>query len=243
MTQGELEARTLQGERAQATAPRDVSSQLRLTAQAEADAWQQSADAQTRNDQAEAANAKMLADIIAASRQQLESEAARYEEWSATTLGARETAGKAKSELERRGLSRQPAEQRQAEPEGEPQTTAEWWQQFEADLAGVDRAIEREHQAAIAAGKPWPPERKPQLQPGPAQEVSPESSMEPENQAARLDRLLGEAREAAQRVVAERDAEEARAEYAVRVEREAQAQYEAQAVLQVEGPDEAEIEL
>jgi len=35
----------------------------------------------------------------------------------------------------------------------------EWRRQLEADIAAVDRAIEREHQAAIAAGKPWPPER------------------------------------------------------------------------------------
>jgi hypothetical protein len=38
MTHGELEARTLEAERAQASAPPDVSRQLRLTAQAEADA-------------------------------------------------------------------------------------------------------------------------------------------------------------------------------------------------------------
>ena len=35
----------------------------------------------------------------------------------------------------------------------------EWWRQLGADLAAADRAIEREHQAAIAASKPWPPQR------------------------------------------------------------------------------------
>jgi hypothetical protein len=40
MSRAELEARVLQGERAQATAPPDVSERLRVTAQAEADAWQ-----------------------------------------------------------------------------------------------------------------------------------------------------------------------------------------------------------
>ena len=40
-----------------------------------------------------------------------------------------------------------------------PQTLTEWWRQFETDLAAVDRAIEREQQAAIAAGQPWPPQR------------------------------------------------------------------------------------
>ena len=82
MTHGELEARTLEAERAQASAPPDVSRQLRLTAQAEADAWQQSADAATRHDHAEAANAKTLAGQLAAERQHLEAADARYEQWS-----------------------------------------------------------------------------------------------------------------------------------------------------------------
>jgi hypothetical protein len=46
LDRGELEARMLAGERAQASAPPDVSATLRLTAQAEANALQQSADAQ-----------------------------------------------------------------------------------------------------------------------------------------------------------------------------------------------------
>ena len=44
----------------------------------------------------------------------------------------------------------------------------EWWRQLEADLAAVDRAIEREHQAAIAAGQPWPPQRTAQAETTPA---------------------------------------------------------------------------
>jgi hypothetical protein len=50
MTRGELEARILDGDRALASAPPDVSRELRLIAQAEADAWQQSADADIRRD-------------------------------------------------------------------------------------------------------------------------------------------------------------------------------------------------
>ena len=72
LTRGELEARILDAERAQATAPPEVSRQLRLTAQAEADAWQQAADAATRHDHAQAASAQALASQIAAERQQLE---------------------------------------------------------------------------------------------------------------------------------------------------------------------------
>jgi hypothetical protein len=40
----------------------------------------------------------------------------------------------------------------------------EWWRQLEVDLAMVDRAIEREQQAAIAAGQPWPPQRTAQAE-------------------------------------------------------------------------------
>ncbi len=39
MSRGELEAQVLEGDRAQAAAPPDTSSQLRLTSQAEADVW------------------------------------------------------------------------------------------------------------------------------------------------------------------------------------------------------------
>ena len=94
-----------QAERAQAGAPPDVSRQLRLTAQAEADAWQQSADAATRHDQAGAASAAILAGQLAAERQRLEADNARYEKWSAATAGTRETAAKAQAELERRGIT------------------------------------------------------------------------------------------------------------------------------------------
>ena len=58
MTRGELEARILDGDRARAAAPPEVSSQLRITAQAEADAWRQSADAEAAHDQPVAANAR-----------------------------------------------------------------------------------------------------------------------------------------------------------------------------------------
>ena len=162
LTRGELEARILDAERTQATAPPEVSSQLRLTAQAEADAWQQAADAATRHDHAQATNAQALASQIGAERQQLEAVSDRYEEWSAATSGIRETAAKAKAELERRGLARKPAGQQQPEPGGSPLTMAGWWQQFEADLTAAERALERQRQAAIVAGNPWPPQRTPQ---------------------------------------------------------------------------------
>ena len=117
----------------------------------------------------------------------------------------------------------------------------------EADLVAVDRAIEQEHQAAFTADKPWPAERKPQPEPasepepaaGPPRATEPgnwselpvsspeaASDYEPDGQAARLDEILAQVSEAAKRVAAENAGREARAEYAVRVEREAQAEPE-----------------
>ncbi len=125
MTRGELEARTLEAERAQASAPPDVSRELRLTAQAEADAWQQSADSEIKHDPAESANAKALARHMVAQREQFEAANARYEKWATDTSGRRGAAGKARAELERRGLGQQAAEQRLPEAEGKPQTTEE----------------------------------------------------------------------------------------------------------------------
>ena len=249
MTHGELEARILDGDRALASAPPDVSRELRLTAQAEADAWQQSADAQIKHDQAGSADATALARHMAARRAQLQAANARYQTWATDTSSRREAAGKASAELQRRGLAQQTAGQQQAEPEREPQTMVEWWRQLEAGLAAVDRAIEHEHQAAVAAGKAWPPERHPQPEPEPMPEPdsTPGAGQEadgrsgPDDQAARLDRLLGQTTEAAQRLTAENAARQARAEYSARLEREAHA--ESEHIVHAQASYEAEIEL
>ena len=249
MTHGELEARILDAERTLASAPPDVSRELRLTAQAEADAWQQSADAEIGGDKAGWAGAAALAHHMAAQREQLETANARYETWTADTSARREAGGRAKAELERRELAQQTAGQRQPEPEDGPQSMVDWWRQLEANLAAVDRAIKREHQVAIAAGEPWPPERNPQPEAEPASESenSPGADQEadgqsgPEDQAARLGRLLGQATEAAQRFIAEEATRKARAEYAARLKREAHA--EPEHIVRAQASYEAEIEL
>jgi hypothetical protein len=164
MTHGELEARILDADRILAGAPPDVSRDLRLTAQAEADAWQQSADAQINHDPVGSADATALARHLAARLEQLEAANARYQTWAAGTSSKREAAGKASAELQRRELAPHTTRQRHAEPEDRPQTTAKWWRQLEAHLAAVDRTLEREHQAAIAAGQPWPPKHTAQAE-------------------------------------------------------------------------------
>jgi len=249
MTRGELEARILDGGRALASAPPDVSLDLRLITQAEADAWQQSADAGVKHDSVASAGATALACCLAAQREQLEAANARYEKWATDTSSRREAAGMASTELQRREFAQQIAGQQQAEPEDEPQTMVQWWRQLEADLAAVDRAIEHEHQVAITAGEAWPPERhpEPEAEPMPEPESSPGMGQEadgrsgPDTQAARLDRPLGQATETAQRLTAEDTAREARAGYAARLDREAHEQSEH--IVQAQASYEPEIEL
>ena len=265
-TRGELEAQILDGDRAEAAAPPEVSGQLRITAQAEADAWRQSADAAAVHDQAAAANARALAGKMAAEKTRLEAMNATYEAWSGRTGTVRETAAQAKAELGRRG-DMQAAEK--------PATMAGWWRQFEADLDATDRAIEREHQAAIAAGQPWPPQHtrharathtesaevimRPQhdgylREPGPDPEVPAPGHAAPDSEAlaaqceagdraARLDALQARADQAAHRVAASDADREAHAQYAARLERQAHAEAEPAAERQAEALDGIEMEL
>ena len=179
MDRGELEARVLQGDRAHAAAPPDVSSQLRLTAQAEADARRQSADAHAQHDHTGAASATALAAQLAAERQRLEAGNARYEQWSADTRATRDAAGKAAAELQRRGHA-QPDGEPHPQPEGEPQLMARWWQQLEADAEAVKCADASEHQAASNAGDPRPSQRVPDMNPPSASKPEPRTS--PENE-------------------------------------------------------------
>ena len=246
-SRGELEARVLEGERAQATAPPEVSRRLQLTAQAEADAWQQSEAAETEHDLVQAHNAWALAHQIAAEKSRLEAASARYDEWSARTAGTRETAGKAKAELQRRGHEPAPAETLRS------QSTLEWWKELAADIEAVDWVFARQKQAAIDAGQSWPPGRHPAAQPEAERAPQPGNSMperpeiiEPEadhdgEYAARLDELHVRADEAAARVQAQRAELDASSKHAARMEREAQA--EPQANWQAEAPDEIEMEL
>jgi hypothetical protein len=257
MSRGELEGRVLEGERAQATAPPDVSCQLRLTWQADADAWQQSADFQAEHDPVQADNARSLAAALAVQTSRLEAADARYEEWSARTASTREVAGKAQAELHRRG--QEPA----TGGAPGPRSMAAWWQGFQADADAMDRVIEREHQAAVNDdAQPWPPDRKPEAGhekpdaaiPGREPQLAyslagiPEAQTvsEPEvseletsgpeavgpgpaddGRAARLDGLQACVDEAVRRIDAQRAELDASSEHTARIGREAQAEPEA----------------
>jgi hypothetical protein len=156
MDRGQLEAHTAAAERAQATAPPDVSGELRLTGRAEADALQQAAGGQVRNDPAEAASASALASELAARRQQLEAGNAQYEAWADQTRDARDNGDKAAAELNRRGHT-QPRPGQQAQAGTEPKAITEWWPEADPETAHVDPAwwaqIKTGQAASVQAGK------------------------------------------------------------------------------------------
>jgi hypothetical protein len=233
LDRGELEARVRNAERAQATAPSDVSRQLRLTAQAEADTWRQAADAAVHHDHAQVANAQALASQIAAKRQRLEAVNARHEQWSTATTSTRDTGATARAELKRRELSQQPADQQQPEPGREPPSMAGWWQRFEAALADTERALEREHQSIVAAGDRWPPQHRQEPQVSAA-------GIELAGRAARFAELLSQAAEATDRLAAANAEQRARTDYAARIEREAGAEPEPKLRSQAQEQAEAE---
>ena len=241
---GELEARALQGERARAAAPPDVSNQLRITTQAEADARRQSADAYIQHDLTGAASAAALAAQLVTERQRLEADNARYEHWSAATHATRDAAGKAIAELQRRRHAQSDSEPT-AQPEDQPQLTARRCQQLEADDQAVNWAVASEHQAAIGAKESGASQRiadmNPSSAPTPGPRTSPENELAQDNRAARLDELLARADQAAERIAAQRAERQASSGYAARMELEAQTQ--AEAGLQAEARDEVELEL
>jgi hypothetical protein len=245
-----------------------MSSQLRLTAQGEADAWQQSAEATVEHAQEQASNGRSLAAVLAAQRSRLEAADARFGEWSARTTSTREIAGKAKAELQRRG------QQPSAGGSPGPQSMATWWREFQANADAMDRAIEREHQVVVYDGQKWPPERRleagheepdtavprheSQLEeprpgiPGFRAEPEAEASKprgpqagEPftadDGRAARLDELQARADQAARRITAQRQELDVSSKHTARTGRDAEA--EPAADRQAETPHEMEMEL
>ena len=152
MSRGELEARVAEGQRATAAAPADVSSRLRMAAVAEADASRRAAEREVEHDTEGAQAARDLAALVGSARASLEADNARYEAWSDATAVIREQAGQAKAELARRGI----------EEAEEPRPTADWWAEFEENLAAMENALEAERLAAERDGLPWPPGRAPE---------------------------------------------------------------------------------
>ena len=134
MSRGQLEAKVIAGARARAAAPRDVSAELRATAQAETDMHIMAGKAQVEG--ADPAIYDQTAVELAARREGWEADNTAYEAWSESTAGVRDIAGKAQAELQRRGYD-VPAwtpEDEHSEPEGdEPEHQAEPGPELEAE--------------------------------------------------------------------------------------------------------------
>jgi hypothetical protein len=101
MDRGQLEAKVIAGAKTKAVAPRDVSAELRATAQAETDMRIMAGKAQVGG--ADPAAYDQAAAELAVRREGWEADNAAYETWSDSTAGTRDIAGKAHAELERRG--------------------------------------------------------------------------------------------------------------------------------------------
>jgi hypothetical protein len=97
MSRGELEAKELHARQAYAAAPKDVSAELKDTAQAEADQRQAAVEAQSAGDEPTAKALHSLTDLLATRKAALEADHARHENWSAETAGPREDGAKSPS--------------------------------------------------------------------------------------------------------------------------------------------------
>ena len=124
MDRGQLEAKVIAGARARAAAPRDVSAELRATAQAETDMHIMAGKAQVEG--ADPATYDQAAAELAAQREELDAGNAEYEAWSESTAGTRDIAGKAQKELERRGyeVPEWTPEEEQPETDRSPKRTS-----------------------------------------------------------------------------------------------------------------------
>jgi len=101
MDRGQLEAKVIAGARAKAAAPRDVSAELRATAQAETDMKIMAGQAQVGGEDPAAYD--QAAAELTARKEGWEADNAAYEAWSDSTASTRDIAENAQAELERRG--------------------------------------------------------------------------------------------------------------------------------------------
>ena len=122
MTRGQLEATVAAGERMKATAPPEVSPELKAERLAEAETRARGAELAALGDHQAAHEAQARADAADVHGTALEGRAEVYAQWEAATAAERRSAELARSELEARA---QTAERAAAKAEAETATAAE----------------------------------------------------------------------------------------------------------------------
>ena len=151
-SQAELEGTVRVYTRAAATAPPDMSGQLDYYRKQAAGLQRQAEQAEADGDMQLASDSRAAAAEETRQADGLSNTQDIRDAWDRQHEANRLAARAARQELDRRGIT--------AEPDrNEPESLIEWWRQFEADAAAVDRAIEWQHQAAIDDGNAWPPQR------------------------------------------------------------------------------------
>jgi AAA domain/TrwC relaxase len=151
-SQAELEGTVRAYTRAAATAPPDMSRQLDYYRKQAAGLQRQAEQAEADGDMQLASDSRAAAAEETQQADGLSNTQDIRDAWDRHHEANRLAARAARQELDRRGIT--------AEPDrNEPESLIEWWRQFEADAPAADRAIGRQHQAAIDEGKAWPPHR------------------------------------------------------------------------------------
>jgi hypothetical protein len=146
-TRAELERTVPAYVRAAETAPADLSRQFGYHRQQAAWLERQAEQAEADGDARLAHDSRAAAAEQSRQADQLSAAQDTREEWDRAHEAQRLAARAARQELDRRGI--EPGSR-------EPESLTGWWRHFQADAEAAERAIGRQHQAAIDAGQPWP---------------------------------------------------------------------------------------
>jgi hypothetical protein len=73
----------------------------------------------------------------------------------------------------------------------------DWWRQFETDADALERSIERQRQATVESGQPWPPRPQPEPEPGTESPASSDWWQQLDADADALERSIERQRQAA----------------------------------------------
>ena len=184
MGRGDLEAAVTQYERAEASAPRDVSPELEAADRQHKAHEAQAQAAREAGDHAAAVNAEILADMQGREVAGLQVADAARREWAEAHSTETAEARQAENELRRRGIAERQQEP-EAEPEREPEAPETEGQapEVESEEAFLDRL--HQYVLDLEAGKQAEAsEPRPEPQPEPEAQPEPEPEAQPDREAA-----------------------------------------------------------